>query len=121
MNRVADLPSRSAISARDDATSRQRHVPVLNASVPSSDPSHSDPMDITLPTTAVTAPPPPSNADGDSVGHNANGSSEGTTAAHGQTIGAAAAAQQPKVVQTAFIHKLYRYGSRRIREDRPTS
>lgn len=26
-----------------------------------------------------------------------------------QPIGAAAAAQQPKVVQTAFIHKLYRY------------
>lgn len=25
------------------------------------------------------------------------------------TVGAAAAAQQPKVVQTAFIHKLYKY------------
>lgn len=27
---------------------------------------------------------------------------------HKQPVGAAAAAQQPKVVQTAFIHKLYR-------------
>ena len=26
----------------------------------------------------------------------------------GQPVGAAAAAQQPKVVQTAFIHKLYK-------------
>ena len=29
----------------------------------------------------------------------------------GQPVGAAAAAQQPKVVQTAFIHKLYKYAA----------
>lgn len=28
-----------------------------------------------------------------------------------QPVGAAAAAQQPKVVQTAFIHKLYKYAT----------
>ncbi|KAL1963282.1 hypothetical protein VTN77DRAFT_8505 [Rasamsonia byssochlamydoides] len=87
----------------------------------SSDPPHSDPMDITPPTTAVTAPPAQTSTDGESGGaHNntngssgSSGSSEAASANHSsssgpsQTIGAAAAAQQPKVVQTAFIHKLY--------------
>lgn len=36
-----------------------------------------------------------------------NSNATTTTSAPGQTLGAAAAAQQPKVVQTAFIHKLY--------------
>lgn len=40
------------------------------------------------------------NGNGDSANQNNNSSN--------QTIGAAAAAQQPKVVQTAFIHKLYK-------------
>jgi hypothetical protein len=31
-----------------------------------------------------------------------------TNGGSGQPVGAAAAAQQPKVVQTAFIHKLYK-------------
>lgn len=38
----------------------------------------------------------------------AAGSSSGQNAAQSQPVGAAAAAQQPKVVQTAFIHKLYK-------------
>ena len=36
------------------------------------------------------------------------GSSNGHHASQSQPVGAAAAAQQPKVVQTAFIHKLYK-------------
>lgn len=32
----------------------------------------------------------------------------GHSGSSGQLVGAAAAAQQPKVVQTAFIHKLYK-------------
>ena len=32
----------------------------------------------------------------------------GHNGSSGQLVGAAAAAQQPKVVQTAFIHKLYK-------------
>lgn len=32
-----------------------------------------------------------------------------TNGTSGPAVGAAAAAQQPKVVQTAFIHKLYKY------------
>ncbi|KKA22053.1 Flocculation suppression protein [Rasamsonia emersonii CBS 393.64] len=118
-----------------------------------SDPSHSDPMDITPTTTAATAPPAQTSAGSDSssaqnnstntntnanananasantsansntnantnananASTNSNGSSEtpsantsSSTSGPNQTIGAAAAAQQPKVVQTAFIHKLY--------------
>lgn len=37
----------------------------------------------------------------------ANGA-EGNTSNPNPAVGAAAAAQQPKVVQTAFIHKLYK-------------
>jgi hypothetical protein len=37
----------------------------------------------------------------DQLHHTSNGGSS-------QPVGAAAAAQQPKVVQTAFIHKLYK-------------
>lgn len=64
--------------------------------------------------TASTSMGPPSTAalSGDEINeatptaqgdqqHNVNG---GTS----QPVGAAAAAQQPKVVQTAFIHKLYK-------------
>jgi hypothetical protein len=36
------------------------------------------------------------------------GMNNGQIAHQSQPVGAAAAAQQPKVVQTAFIHKLYK-------------
>jgi hypothetical protein len=96
MNRVADLPSRGPFSVTGD---RQRNIPVLNSSVPAADANRGDPMDVT------TAAP-----DGDSSMHNANGDNQShlNASGGGQTIGAAAAAQQPKVVQTAFIHKLYK-------------
>jgi hypothetical protein len=55
--------------------------------------------------------------DSDRAGANTTTTSNGSPgtgnpsnhATHTQAIGAAAAAQQPKVVQTAFIHKLYKY------------
>lgn len=95
MNRVADLPTRGPFSVTSD---RQRNIPVLNSSVPTADANRGDPMEVT------TAAP-----DGDSSMHNANGDNQShLNASGGQTIGAAAAAQQPKVVQTAFIHKLYK-------------
>lgn len=46
-----------------------------------------------------------SNTSGSNTNNNTNNNSNGPN----QAIGAAAAAQQPKVVQTAFIHKLYKY------------
>ena len=54
------------------------------------------------------------NSQGDTRAANGGGANEQTSAtngANGATLSAAAAAsaQQPKVVQTAFIHKLYKY------------
>lgn len=142
MSSVAELPSRSPFSAARDTSGKHRHLPVLPSTMSPSNPPHSDPMDITPTTTAATAPPAQTSAEGGSSGAqnnntnpntnasvnsntnanasaNSNGSSETpsanssstTTTGPNQTIGAAAAAQQPKVVQTAFIHKLYKYGS----------
>jgi hypothetical protein len=52
-----------------------------------------------------------SSPDSDRTGAiNTNGAEVGTTSnPQNSAVGAAAAAQQPKVVQTAFIHKLYKY------------
>lgn len=68
-------------------------------------------------TATATAPPAQSSPEGDQAGpSNTNGSTDAgnsnSSSAPSQTIGAAATAQQPKVVQTAFIHKLYKYVGR---------
>ncbi|CAG7916985.1 unnamed protein product [Penicillium olsonii] len=68
---------------------RTRNIPVLSSSG-----QHSR-MDIT---------PPPAHADSDRA---INGAESNSLNVPNPAIGAAAAAQQPKVVQTAFIHKLY--------------
>ena len=70
---------------------RTRNIPVLSSSG-----QHSR-MDIT---------PPPAHADSDRA---INGAESNSLNVPNPAIGAAAAAQQPKVVQTAFIHKLYKY------------
>lgn len=50
-----------------------------------------------------------SSPDADRVAMNPNGSEAGNAInPPNPAVGAAAAAQQPKVVQTAFIHKLYK-------------
>ena len=70
-----------------------------------------DPMDIASPAAGSMGPPAHSSPNGDS--HLSNGhSAEDAQAQSMGTAGslsaaAAAASQQPKVVQTAFIHKLY--------------
>lgn len=115
MNRVADPPARSPFSSSGETPGKTRNLPVLTASVTtSSDLSPGDPMDVTTPTSA-TPQGRSSPENGDQGGtNNANGSSETGNLNNplNQTLGAAAAAQQPKVVQTAFIHKLYKCVSR---------
>ncbi|KAF2191412.1 HSF-type DNA-binding domain-containing protein [Zopfia rhizophila CBS 207.26] len=67
-------------------------------------------MDITPSTLPTMGPPVLSSPVGDRNGTSQppNGDSDGATnGTSAPAIGAAAAAQQPKVVQTAFIHKLY--------------
>ncbi|KAJ5412083.1 uncharacterized protein N7487_006442 [Penicillium crustosum] len=96
MSRLADPPStRISFAGVPDAPGRTRNIPVLSSSG-----QHS--MDIT---------PPPTGAHGtdDRMTGITNGAEAGNNSlnAPNPAIGAAAAAQQPKVVQTAFIHKLY--------------
>jgi hypothetical protein len=103
MSRLADPPSsRITFAGVPNAPGRTRNIPVL----PSSG-QHSSAMDITPPPTGASHGSP----DGDRMAGITNGAETGNSAlnAPNPAIGAAAAAQQPKVVQTAFIHKLYKY------------
>ncbi len=77
-----------------------------------------DRMDISPSTAAAMGPPSLSSPDAEPVGRSTSvgaGATEMGNSNHtgvGGGLGAAAAAaaaQQPKVVQTAFIHKLYKY------------
>lgn len=86
-----------------------KSIPILpSASVAAA----GDPMEVSQ-SQSSSMGPPTSSPNGDrpqeqqqSGQHESQQSSNGGT--H-QPVGAAAAAQQPKVVQTAFIHKLYKY------------
>jgi hypothetical protein len=118
MSGLADPPSRNTFTAGTaDAPGKTRKLPVLPSSIPSSAQSTGDSMEVTPPTSTTTGPAPPahSSPDSDRAGANianSNGSVETgnmNNTLSNQAIGAAAAAQQPKVVQTAFIHKLYKY------------
>ncbi|KAJ5920611.1 hypothetical protein N7516_011469 [Penicillium verrucosum] len=96
MSRLADPPStRISFAGVPDAPGRTRNIPVLSSSG-----QHS--MDIT---------PPPTGAHGtdDRMTGITNGTEAGNNSlnAPNPAISATAVAQQPKVVQTAFIHKLY--------------
>ncbi|PKX93266.1 HSF-type DNA-binding domain protein [Aspergillus novofumigatus IBT 16806] len=117
MSNLADPPSRNTFTAGSaDAPGKTRKLTVLPSSIPSSAQSTGDSMEVTPPASTTTGPAPPahSSPDSDRAGANtanSNGSVEtgnmNNTPMSNQAIGAAAAAQQPKVVQTAFIHKLY--------------
>ena len=92
-----------------------KSIPILPSSSASS--QHltppRDPMDITPSPLPTMGPPMLSGPDRNAAhhDHHTNVDAEGNmSAANGNPapVGAAAAAQQPKVVQTAFIHKLYK-------------
>ncbi|KAM0658016.1 hypothetical protein ACHAPH_006093 [Verticillium nonalfalfae] len=107
-----------------------RIVPIPTPTIQTSAPSPGDPMEITTPTTAGGRSPPHSQ-NGTSINggsnNNSNGNGSGTPessakntspgasqpAGHMSSMpappaAAAAAVHQPKIVQTAFIHKLYK-------------
>lgn len=72
-------------------------------------------MEVTPPSSAMMAPPARTSPDHDTNGiqdqqHMGMGDqpSSGSLAGPNAAAAAAAGAQQPKVVQTAFIHKLYK-------------
>lgn len=80
---------------------------------------------MTPPVSAAMGPPSNSSPEVDTDSHNTGLSGEAGHSANGNngvSLSAAAAAaatsQQPKVVQTAFIHKLYKYDLPKCSNDR---
>lgn len=98
----------------DTRQSRHGNISILPfSSKPTEGPPdvhHEDPMDLTPPA-APPMGPPNSSPEMDHNGGLVNGTygegSHNGPAANGLSAAAAASSQQPKVVQTAFIHKLY--------------
>lgn len=72
-------------------------------------PSSGDAMDVSQPQASPMGPPT-SSPGGDRSGEQQQGQHDQQSTSNGSAppTGAAAAAQQPKIVQTAFIHKLYK-------------
>ena len=89
-----------------------KSIPILPSSSASAT-SAGDPMDISQSRTPPMGPPMHGSPNGDRIGEQPGSvlmdqQHLATNGGNGQPVGAAAAAQQPKVVQTAFIHKLYK-------------
>lgn len=93
-----------------------RTLPILSSSSANANRSSPDKMDVSQPQVAPMGPPQSSpNGERQSEQNQAEHQGQnGHNGASGQLVGAAAAAQQPKVVQTAFIHKLYKSVPRSI-------
>lgn len=86
-----------------------KSIPILPSSAASAT-SPGDPMDTSQNHTPPMGPPVHSSPNGDRMSEQPGSDPQHQTSNGGsnQPVGAAAAAQQPKVVQTAFIHKLYK-------------
>jgi hypothetical protein len=104
---------RSPFSPDPHSSSLHKSIPILPSSGSTLAPPR-DPMDITPSSTSSMGPPtincPPADRGSAPEQGRANGDM-GNTSPNGSSapaVGAAAAANQPKVVQTAFIHKLYK-------------
>ena len=118
MASTADAIRRSPFAADRQNGPFQKPIPILpsSASNSSSAPTSGNAMDVTPQKNATMGPPvsnssPAAERNGASNTQTSGDNGENATNGNGTAaIGAAAAAQQPKVVQTAFIHKLYKYG-----------
>lgn len=97
-----------------DPSQMVRTIPILQPPIlHTSAPSPGDPMEVTPPSSAMMAPPVRTSPEGEANGahdHMMMSDQPHTGSLAGPNAAAAAAAggQQPKVVQTAFIHKLYK-------------
>lgn len=126
MAQVMDSPHRTHLGeglARDDPMA-PRTIPILTPSIQMSGPNDTEPMDIMTPTNSSAPASATKSPDGDRE-RDMNGASEpmrinNSSRLDGQGHGnamtmtmpaptaAAAAVHGPKIVQTAFIHKLYK-------------
>jgi hypothetical protein len=92
-----------------------RAIPVMHPTIHTSAPSPGDPMDVTSPDIASMGPPagvspdPEANGAHEHMGGAEERSHTPSMPTPNVATAAQAGAQQPKVVQTAFIHKLYKY------------
>lgn len=91
-----------------------RNIPILPSTTKAMDSNHVDPMDMT-PSPGSMGPPAQSSPEVENnmgIGSGPSTDSTSTSTGHasnGVSAAAATSAQQPKVVQTAFIHKLYKW------------
>lgn len=106
---------RSPFSGDSQQNGGHRNIPILPSSTKPVEPTLEDPMDMTPTASAVMGPPGHSSPEMETAGPLSNGNygeathmQNGTTG-NGMSAAAATSSQQPKVVQTAFIHKLYKY------------
>ncbi len=106
---------RSPFSSDPQQNGGHRNIPILPSCSKPVEPANEDPMDTTPTTSAVMGPPGQSSPEMDTTGALGNGNygeathmQNGATG-NGMSAAAATSSQQPKVVQTAFIHKLYKY------------
>lgn len=120
MASVGEPLSRSPFASEQHGYSAHyaKTIPIL-PSIQAPGPQDSEPMDVSQPSTGSMAPPATSSPPTDRQNENnqstnseqqqGQSSQQNASSSGGnQPVGAAAAAQQPKVVQTAFIHKLYK-------------
>jgi hypothetical protein len=94
-----------------------RTLPILSSSSANANRASPDKMDVSQPPQVAPMGPPQSSPNGERQSEQNQAEHQGQNGqngASGQLVGAAAAAQQPKVVQTAFIHKLYKLVSHLI-------
>lgn len=105
---------RSPFMTNASSDSSTRTVPILHPSIQTATSSPGDPMDVTSPTMAAMGPPARSSPEDEANGvrdHAGIAEEQGPNAnmlGPNAAVAAQAGAQQPKVVQTAFIHKLYK-------------
>ncbi|KAF4629643.1 hypothetical protein G7Y89_g8500 [Cudoniella acicularis] len=105
---------RAFLSEPDPSQTTAQTIPIIQPPIlQTSTPSPGDPMEVTPPVSAMMGPPARTSPDHETNGihdHMGMGDQPSSGSLAGPNAAAAAAAaggQQPKVVQTAFIHKLY--------------
>ncbi|KAI9764722.1 MAG: hypothetical protein M1840_008114 [Geoglossum simile] len=115
MTQPGEGVQRTPFSGDPNQSSTNKVIPLLSSSTASSESPQGDPMDVTPTVTATMGPPVHSSPDidqGNATTNTNSGSAEpvnmnNSNSGFGLGAAAAAATQQPKLVQTAFIHKLY--------------
>lgn len=105
---------RSPFTGEPHSSGGHKNIPILPSTTKVVDPNHGEPMDMT-PSPGSMGPPAQNSPEaeimagsGHAPGMDAGLSSTGQSS-NGVSAAAATSSQQPKVIQTAFIHKLYKY------------